>query len=40
MSLLSREEARFVDRSVNLAQPRLNAEVTFATDDFLPIRPG
>ncbi|MBE7638152.1 allantoicase [Sneathiella sp. P13V-1] len=34
MTLLTFEEADFVKGCVNLAQPRLGAEVTFATDDF------
>ncbi len=34
MKLLTPEEADFVTRYTDLAQPRLGAEVTFATDDF------
>ncbi|MBO6825878.1 MAG: allantoicase [Sneathiella sp.] len=34
MTLLTQDEADFVRNCVNLAQPRLGAEVTFATDDF------
>jgi allantoicase len=34
MALLTAEQADFVTRCVDLAQPRLGAEVIFATDDF------
>ena len=34
MKLLSLEDAEFVRRYTDLAQPRLGTEVTFATDDF------
>ncbi|MEH6477205.1 MAG: allantoicase, partial [Sneathiella sp.] len=34
MAFLTAEEADFVTGCVDLAQPRLGAEVTFATDDF------
>lgn len=34
MTVLTLEEADFVTRYTDLAQPRLGAEVTFATDDF------